>query len=123
MVLTMLSKLDMKRSYTQWVKRVRSFNGNRNEEEAMQQAIGGEFVTFGLLERELLRMYGLAEDDYVIDVGCGSGRLAKPLSELLKGKYLGTDVVPDLLLHAEKLTNRPDWRFEVVARVGDSRAR
>ena len=28
------------------------------------------------------------------DVGCGSGRLAKPLSTYLTGRYLGTDLVP-----------------------------
>jgi ubiquinone/menaquinone biosynthesis C-methylase UbiE len=80
----------------------------------MHDAVGGEFAAMGIMERELLRMYGLHEHDYVIDVGCGSGRLAKPLSEFLQGQYLGTDVVPDLLDYARHLVSRADWRFEVV---------
>jgi SAM-dependent methyltransferase len=80
----------------------------------MQQAIGGQFEAFGILEREILIQYGLGQDDYVIDVGCGSGRLAKPLSQYLSGKYLGIDIVPDLCDYARQLVGRPDWRFEVA---------
>jgi len=47
-------------------------------------------------------------------VGCGSGRLAKPLSEYLTGKYLGFDVVPQLVDYARKLVRRPDWRFQMA---------
>jgi ubiquinone/menaquinone biosynthesis C-methylase UbiE len=80
----------------------------------MHQAVGGDFAAMGLLERELLKNCGLGENDYLIDVGCGSGRLAKPLSAFLKGRYLGTDIVPDLVRYAQKTVNRPDWRFQVV---------
>jgi SAM-dependent methyltransferase len=80
----------------------------------MHLAIGGEFEAFGILEREVLIQYGLKPDDYVIDVGCGSGRLAKPLSAYLTGRYLGIDIVPDLVDYARELVGRPDWRFEVA---------
>lgn len=83
-------------------------------EQAMQQAIGGQFEAFGILERELLIQYGLRKDGYVVDVGCGSGRLAKPLSQYLSGKYLGIDIVPELCEYARQLVERPDWRFEVA---------
>lgn len=112
----MINKLNLKRSYRNWVKLAR-LKWPLSEHMAMQQAIGGEFAAFGMLERELLIQYGLADSDYVVDVGCGSGRLAKPLSQFLKGKYLGTDIVPDLVSYAKKLTNRPDWRFEVVEKI------
>jgi SAM-dependent methyltransferase len=85
---------------------------NEDTDRAMHLAIGGEFEGVGLLERDLLIWQGLAPDGFVIDVGCGSGRLAAPLSGYLKGGYLGTDVVPDLLDYARRLVNRPDWRFE-----------
>lgn len=72
----------------------------------------------GALECDLLKSCGLGENDYLIDVGCGSGRLAKPLASFLRGKYLGTDIVPALVRYARKMTARPDWRFEVVKGLG-----
>jgi ubiquinone/menaquinone biosynthesis C-methylase UbiE len=80
----------------------------------MQRSVGGEFEAIGILERELLIQCGLKKDGYVIDVGCGSGRLAKPLSEYLAGKYLGIDIVPEVVDYARRLVQRPDWRFEVA---------
>jgi ubiquinone/menaquinone biosynthesis C-methylase UbiE len=80
----------------------------------MRQAVGGEFDAIGIIERETLIYHGLKKDDYLIDVGCGSGRLAKPLAEYLEGKYLGIDVVPDLIDYARWLVPRPDWRFELA---------
>jgi SAM-dependent methyltransferase len=103
----------LKSDYHRWVK-LSKWRFLFHKDKAMQHAIGGDFLAMGILERELLIKYGLQAADYVIDVGCGSGRLAKPLSQFLSGKYLGTDVVPDLILYAKKLVNRPDWRFEVV---------
>lgn len=83
-------------------------------DEAMKLAVGGEFEGIGLIELEILKHFGLRAEDYLIDVGCGSGRLAKPLAGYLKGRYLGIDVVPALLVHARQLVNRPDWRFETA---------
>ena len=82
--------------------------------DAMEMAVGGEFEAIGTLERDLLVQYGLKKDGYLIDVGCGSGRLAKPLSQYHTGKYLGIDVVPELVAYARNLVNRPDWRFEAA---------
>ena len=84
-------------------------------EQAMRSAPGGDFNYIGLVERELVVHLGLRTGDYLIDVGCGSGRLAKPLSEYLTGKYLGIDIVPELVDYARKLVRRDDWRFEVAA--------
>jgi hypothetical protein len=45
-------------------------------EEALEAAIGdGDFDAFGLLETELLIDSGLTPSSYLVDVGCGSGRL------------------------------------------------
>ena len=84
-------------------------------DEAARQAVGGEFDAIGLLYRELLVHHGLRKDHYLIDVGCGSGRVAKPLAEYLTGKYLGIDVVPELLEYARSIVARPDWRFEIAS--------
>ncbi len=98
--------------YRKFVKHLLESGGDRDD--AMHQAIGGDFEAIGLLERDLLVAQGLRPDDFVIDVGCGSGRLSAPLSTYLTGGYLGTDVVPELLDYPRKSVERPDWRFELV---------
>jgi SAM-dependent methyltransferase len=105
-------KLDFRATYKQHV--AQQIARAASPEAGLKYAIGAEFEAFGILEREVLIQYGLRPDGYVIDVGCGSGRLAKPLSHFLTGRYLGIDVVPDLLELARKLCNRPDWRFELA---------
>jgi ubiquinone/menaquinone biosynthesis C-methylase UbiE len=107
----MQGKLDFVKAYG---KLFRSLRKQHDKNQAMSLGVGGNFDTVGILERELLIQHGLKPDDYLIDVGCGSGRLAKPLSQYLTGKYLGTDVVADFIRHAREITNRPDWRFEVT---------
>lgn len=89
-----------------------------------QQAVGGDFETVGLLEFNLLRTLGLEPRHRLIDVGCGSGRLAAHLASFLdrpdasegeaRGGYLGTDILPDLLEHAQGLCARPDWEFRLT---------
>jgi len=94
---------------------VRSLIANFGRDAAMRSAPGGDFEAIGILERELLVQEGLRKDGYLIDVGCGSGRLAHPLSDYLTGKYLGIDIVPEMVRYARRLVRRADWRFEVAA--------
>ena len=102
-------KLNYRWTYQRHVSRLKgSGDGLRS---AMEAAVGGAFESQGIMQREILIQAGLPKDGYVIDVGCGSGRLAKPLSEYLEGDYLGIDVVPDLLAYARKMVARPQWRF------------
>jgi len=53
----------------------------------------------------------------IVDVGCGSGRLAHQLAPHKDIRYIGTDVVPRLVEGAKALTMRDDWEFSVVADV------
>lgn len=80
--------------------------------EAIQSLVGGDFDAVGILERELLIHVGLQPTDYLIDVGCGAGRLARQLKTYLTGSYLGIDVVPQLLTYAQGANNGLKWRFE-----------
>lgn len=107
----MNNKLDLRGSYRRWVQRAKS---GRSKAEAMKVAIGGQFEAYGQIEADMLRFFGLRDDAMLIDVGCGSGRLAIPLSKTHRGAYLGTDLVPDLVDFARKSCGRPDWRFEIV---------
>ncbi len=81
------------------------------KEDAHKKAVGGDFDTVGHMELQILKMAGLQADSYVVDVGCGSGRLASQLADWPGVRYLGTDVLPDLLDYARKTCQRPDWRF------------
>src|SRR6185369_8837569 len=105
------SKTDFRKTHRRQFQILR---GAYSNDEAAKLAVGGEFEAIGVLLRETLILHGLQKHHYVIDVGCGSGRLAKPLSEYLTGKYLGFDVVPQLVDYARKLVRRPDWRFQMA---------
>jgi ubiquinone/menaquinone biosynthesis C-methylase UbiE len=82
--------------------------------EAMSRAVGGDYQAVGELEKQLLIGYGLEPGGTLVDVGCGSGRLAKALVPYLtSGRVLGTDVVQELLDYAR--TGCPStWQFALV---------
>lgn len=80
-------------------------------DEALQQAIGGDFLTIGKLEYYLLRSLGLNDGHLIVDVGCGSGRLACQLAPFSGIRYIGCDVVGELLQYAAELCKRDDWAF------------
>jgi SAM-dependent methyltransferase len=83
-------------------------------DEAMSTAVGGSYQRIGQLQRELLIHSGLRPQHHLVDVGCGSGRLAVALRDYLaQGAYTGTDVVPELVDYARARTPA-HWRFEVV---------
>lgn len=90
-----------------------------DHDEAMKIAVGGikGYERVGLKEREILIEAGLKPDHFLVNVGCGSGRLEQVLNDYLTGPLLGTDVVPSLLKHAEKACGRPDWTFKQVKSV------
>ncbi len=108
------SQRDLKGTYVQFVD---TLMNRLPHDEAMELAIGGSFDRIGSVELRLLRLYGLKPTDYVIDVGCGSGRLARPLAAYSSGRYLGTDLVPAMVAHARKIVGRADWRFEVIDHI------
>jgi SAM-dependent methyltransferase len=84
---------------------------SNSKEKAMKLAVGGEFEAVGQLEYFLLLQHGLEKEHNIIDVGCGSGRLAFQLREYLEGRYIGIDVVPELFTYAEKNAVVPIGNF------------
>lgn len=108
----LVSKFNLQGAYKAYVDKSKRRMGR---EAALQHSIGGQFVPFGIIQKEMLRFYGLQPDDAVVEVGCGAGRLAIPLSREHPGHYLGVDLVPDLVDYARAQCGRPDWRFEVVS--------
>src|SRR4029453_1497585 len=68
----------------------------------------------GKLEYFLLRSLGLSSGHLVIDVGCGSGRLARQLASDTSIRYVGTDLVPRLLEAARTAAGRNEWESRPV---------
>ena len=89
----------------------KSLSGSGTE-KTHEKAVGGDFEIVGTLEFNLLKSAGATPDSKIIDVGCGSGRLASKLAPWSCAPYLGTDILPSLLDHARGLCNRPDWEFK-----------
>lgn len=108
-----VSKTNLKATYSRFVQLLKL----QNLKDPLQIAIGGNFEAFGVIEREMLKFYGLKPDQMLIDVGCGSGRLAIPLSKEHGAGYLGTDLVEELIDYAKTHCKRPDWRFVAVDRL------
>jgi SAM-dependent methyltransferase len=71
-------------------------------------AIGDEFLS------HLVGLCGLKPEDRVLDVGCGIGRLARPLAGYLSidGGYAGFDVNPHAIAWCERrYRHYPNFRF------------
>lgn len=106
----MSKKIDFKSIYRDFVSRLR-----QTEEDirmAMSKSVGGNFDYMGSLQKQFLVKTGLKESDYIIDIGCGSGRLASQLiSYITTGKYLGIDIVQDLLDYARNIATKENFEF------------
>lgn len=81
-------------------------------EQAMAIAVGGNYQALGQIERDLLCHLGLQSHHRVVDVGCGSGRLARALAADCR-HYHGLDVVPELLEYARE-QSPPHYRYTLV---------
>ncbi len=79
-------------------------NEGLSAEEARKQAIGGDYETIGCIERDAILALGYSGREMIVDLGCGSGRLARKLVPLLKeeGRYLGLDVNQTLIHEARE---------------------
>ncbi len=82
-------------------------------DEAMSLAVGGDYHRIGQIERDILRYAGLKDGMSLIDIGCGSGRLASALSASgMEINYLGTDIVQKLLDYAAS-KSKADYSFKL----------
>jgi len=53
---------------------------------------GGDFIAVGDAFFKTLKRHGLTSEMQVLDVGCGQGRMARPLTAFLTGRYEGFDI-------------------------------
>ncbi len=78
------------------------------------QAIGGEWEAHGVLQRDFLIDHGLKPEHKMLDLGCGTGRLARKLVPYLDvGNYVGADISPLALAHAKSLSVTESWADRV----------
>jgi ubiquinone/menaquinone biosynthesis C-methylase UbiE len=79
-------------------------------DEAMSLAVGGSYHEIGAIEADILRYTGLKDGMSLIDLGCGSGRLASVLGASMNVEFTGVDIVQSLLDYAKTKTPN-NYRF------------
>lgn len=78
-------------------------------EEAALQATGEE--TLGFLQESV----GIREDDVVLEIGCGIGRVGKVVAPLCR-KWIGCDVASNMLsIASERLSDLPDVELKEIS--------
>jgi len=84
----------------------------------LQVLVGdGDYRAIGDLFRELfVDLGGLEPQHDVLDVGCGSGRMAYALKDFVTGRYEGFDIVPGAVewCQREITPHHPNFRFQVA---------
>jgi ubiquinone/menaquinone biosynthesis C-methylase UbiE len=95
-------------------KHYSSLSETHSNLRAAELAVGGDFNTVGIIEYYVLKASGLREDMLLVDVGCGTGRLAYQLAQRGHKFYAGFDIVLSAAEHARQLCNKPDWTFGVT---------
>lgn len=107
------SKPHYYRDYNLVLARVLATN---SYERAMQLCVGDHYDLMGRKLAALLAHLGLKDRQFVVDVGCGSGRLSTALAERFDIRYHGTDILMPLLEYAR--TRAPaGYRFTHVDRI------
>jgi ubiquinone/menaquinone biosynthesis C-methylase UbiE len=88
---------------------------NHSLPEAMALAVGGDYEAAGANTARELIENGLLHGHFLIDLGCGSGRLSTQLSKMFGTEinYLGVDVVPELLAYARQKAV-PEYEFKLT---------
>ncbi|MBH54595.1 MAG: methyltransferase type 11 [Opitutaceae bacterium] len=92
------------------LKRLRS-----NRDTIYQEVVGGDFEEMGFLQLELLRHAGLQSHHHVVDVGCGTGRLACQLHREQHKHYKGFDVIQEFLEYAKEKCPGSSFKFELIS--------
>ena len=88
--------------------------GQHAHDDAAALAVGGEFYTVGALEYYVLKAHGLDDSTHVVDIGCGTGRLAAQLASRQHPHYSGFDIMESAVSYARKLCQVPAWKFGVT---------
>jgi SAM-dependent methyltransferase len=98
-----------------------ALRGRRDREippRRLQEAVGaGSYRAIGEeFRRHFVELGGLRPGDDVLDVGCGSGRMAFALRDYLTSRYEGFDVAPDSIEWCRRniTPQHPSFHFQVA---------
>lgn len=83
--------------------------------KSLQNFVGGVYKEVGTeFVHYLVELCGLRPGDSVLDVGCGSGRMALPLTSYLSGEghYAGFDISAKAIAWCKKNISRPHPNFD-----------
>jgi ubiquinone/menaquinone biosynthesis C-methylase UbiE len=99
--------------------RQRGRSGEVLPPKALQKFVGGQYKEVGAqIVSLLVDECGLQPSDAVLDVGCGSGRGALPLTEYLssQGRYAGFDISEKAIAWCQENISRshPNFEFTVA---------
>lgn len=105
-----MPKVDNKTAHLQRFAMLRATRDLRTA--AFDMVGGGDYEMVGFSESLLLNTYApVPFNGLLVDIGCGPGRLARYLKDRLDLRYVGTDIVRELLEVAASECNRNDWTF------------
>jgi ubiquinone/menaquinone biosynthesis C-methylase UbiE len=80
-------------------------------EEALKHYVGGSDPVFtGFVELEVIRRYRDLDGIALVDIGCGIGRLTMHVVHEPIKSYVGTDILPEIIKHAQDIAQH-DSRF------------
>jgi ubiquinone/menaquinone biosynthesis C-methylase UbiE len=83
----------------------------------------GDFISQGnIIQSFIIRLCNLQPDSHVLDIGCGIGRIARPMANFLnsEGSYDGFDVVLDGITWCKKAyKDYPNFRFKHIPLQND----
>jgi SAM-dependent methyltransferase len=75
----------------------------------------GDPAVTGFLEEEVIRRHHALDDAFVVDLGCGVGRLTRYMIEAPLRGYLGTDILPEILDEARAIADgRANFHFAIA---------
>lgn len=84
-------------------------------DQALTEYVGLADLSIGHREKEAIARHHDLDNAYVVDIGCGIGRLTAFMPEEPIRKYLGTDILPEVLDEARRKANGdPRFGFQPV---------
>jgi len=93
---------------------LKHFKRLRGQGRGYSDVVGGDYENMGYLLRCLMQWAGLKPEHSVVDVGCGTGRLAYQLSQWGLKDYRGFDIVKGLLKEADRRVGNPGYQYDLV---------
>lgn len=106
--------MDLKDLRHRYERHYAPLGGESPSVEAARIAVGGDFDATGALEFYALKAHGLTPESFVVDVGCGTGRLAVQLARRGYRRYAGFDIIGSAVEFARTLCEKPEWEFGVT---------